>query len=108
MICPLCHIKDKKEKIYYETENFIVCRTKNMRGHKERIMVVYKSHIKELDNGLRGEAIKDLQSIGKDIFHQYTPVFVIMEGKYGSINDHWHLVATDLHGNDGRVAARGR
>jgi hypothetical protein len=36
--------------------------------------------------------------VGKKVF-SYAPKFVIMDSTFATINDHWHLVATDLNPN---------
>lgn len=40
--CPLCALNIQKEKIFYQDNAFFVLRTKKLKGHKERIMIVYK------------------------------------------------------------------
>jgi hypothetical protein len=42
--CPLCTLDLGKEKKYYEDESFIVLKTKTVKGHRERIMIVCKRH----------------------------------------------------------------
>jgi hypothetical protein len=40
-------------------------------------------------------ALDILEEMGRKLF-SYTPKFVIMDSTFATINDHWHLVATDL------------
>ena len=94
--CPLCELDLKKEKIYYEDKSFIVLRTANLKGHKERIMVVYKQHRHTISYKAYERALDILSMIGRKIFN-YTPKFVIMDSTFATINDHWHLVASDLN-----------
>jgi len=93
--CPLCVLDLKKEKIYYEDKSFIVLRTKNLKGHKERIMIVYKQHEHTIPYKAYERALDILSKIGRKVFG-YTPKFVIMDTTFATINDHWHLVTTDL------------
>lgn len=94
--CPLCRLDLKKEKIYYEDKSFLVLRTKNLKGHKERIMIVYKQHEHTIPYKALERALDLLSDIGKKVF-SYTPKFVIMDTTFATINDHWHLVGTDLN-----------
>ena len=93
--CPLCNLDLEKEKKYYEDKSFIVLRTKTEKGHRERIMIVFKRHEHAVPQRAFEHALDTLTSIGKEVF-SYTPKFVIMDTTFASINDHWHLVATDL------------
>jgi len=93
--CPLCVLDLKKEKIYYEDESFIVLRTKNLKGHRERIMIICKRHEHTITYKAYECALNILSKIGRKVF-RYTPKFVIMDTTFATINDHWHLVVTDL------------
>lgn len=96
MSCPLCNLDLEKEKKFYEDKSFIVLRTKTEKGHRERIMIVYKRHEHTLPQRAYEHALDILTNIGKEVFN-YTPKFVIMDSTFATINDHWHLVATDLN-----------
>lgn len=93
--CPLCELDLKKEKIYYEDRFFIVLRTKTLKGHRERIMIVRKQHEHTIPYKAYERALDLLSKIGRRVF-SYTPKFVIMDTTFATINDHWHLVASDL------------
>jgi hypothetical protein len=93
--CPLCELNLKEEKVYFEDDAFIVLETKKLKGHRERIMIVYKRHEHELPYRVVERALDLLTKIGRKLF-SYTPKFVIMDSTFASISDHWHLVATDL------------
>lgn len=93
--CPLCDLNLEKEKKYHEDSSFIVLRTRTVKGHKERIMIVYKAHEHRIPQKAYERALDILTKIGKQVFG-YTPKFVIMDTTFATINDHWHLVATDL------------
>ena len=93
--CPLCNLNLKKEKVYYDDNSFIVLRTKSLKGHKERIMIVSKRHDHTIPYKALERALDMLSEIGRRVFG-YTPKFVIMDTTFATINDHWHLVCTDL------------
>ena len=93
--CPLCELTLKKEKIYYEDRLFIVLKTKTLKGHRERIMIVYKKHEHTIPYKAYERALDILSKIGRKVF-SYTPKFVIMDTTFATINDHWHLVVSDL------------
>ncbi len=93
--CPLCSLNLKKEKIYLDDRSFLVLRTKDLKGHRERIMVVYKPHEHTLPYKAIERALDLLSDIGRKVF-SYAPKFVIMDTTFATINDHWHLVGTDL------------
>ena len=93
--CPLCELNLKEEKVYFEDNTFLVLRTKKLKGHKERVMIVYKRHEHELPYKAVERALDILTKIGRRLF-SYTPKFVIMDSTFATINDHWHLVASDL------------
>ena len=100
MNCPLCEIWHKEpENLLYEDPHFVIMRTKNLKGHRERVMLLLKRHVDNL-RGLpydfawvldRPEIVYRL----KEIF-SYTYKIIVMDGKYGSIPEHWHLCITDL------------
>ncbi len=93
--CPLCNLDLEKEKKYYEDRSFIVLRTKTEKGHRERIMIVLRRHEHTVPQRAYEHALDTLTKIGRQVF-SYTPKFVIMDTTFATINDHWHLVATDL------------
>ena len=92
--CPLCEAI-KNEPHLAENKDFVILRTKKMKGHKERIMIVFRVHVMELLSPSYNEGEAFLTEIGKQLF-SYVPFFVIMEPTFASIKDHWHLVASDL------------
>lgn len=96
--CPLCNLKLEEETIYGEYGPFLVLQTKTMKGHCERIMIVYKKHIHSISYEEYEGALEFLVEIGKRVF-AYTPKFVIMDSTFATISEHWHLVATDLARN---------
>jgi hypothetical protein len=93
--CPLCNLDLEKEKKYYEDRSFVVLRTKTGKGHRERIMIVFRRHEHTVPQRAFEHALDVLTKIGREVF-SYTPKFVIMDTTFATISDHWHLVATDL------------
>jgi len=98
MECPLCNLKLKEEVVFYEDEFIVILRTRDLKGHQERIMVVWKAHYSHIPDAQYAYALMKLIDTGKRVF-KYTPKFVIMEGTFQTIKQHWHLVATDLDPN---------
>jgi hypothetical protein len=74
---------------------FLVLRTKDLKGHRERIMIVSKEHVHSIKYLLYEIALKIAEEVGKKAF-SYAPKFVIMDSTFASIKEHWHLVMTDL------------
>lgn len=94
--CPFCQLDLKREHVYREDRSFVVLRTTDLKGHRERIMVIYKLHEHTIPYKAYEHALDMLSKVGKKAF-SYTPKFVIMDSTFATINDHWHLVATDLN-----------
>jgi diadenosine tetraphosphate (Ap4A) HIT family hydrolase len=93
--CPLCRINLEAEKVFYKNEKFVILRTHKLKGHKERIMVMSKKHVQKFSRETEKEGIALLEQVGRNAFRD-SYKFVIMEGTFASIQDHWHYVATDL------------
>jgi len=92
---PLCSLDLQNEKIFYQDDSFIVLRTKNLKGHRERIMIIYRRHQHTIPYKAFERALNILTQIGREVF-KYTPKFVILDTTFATINDHWHMVASDL------------
>jgi len=58
-------------------------------------MIVNKRHEHTIPYKAYEHALDMLTKIGRKVF-SYTPKFVIMDTTFATINDHWHLVVTDL------------
>src|SRR6267143_4542215 len=91
--CPLCKISG--DEILAEFPRWRVARTKTMKGHKERLMLYHKEHVKTLDEQSIGEAYILLSKIGSKFF-SYAGKWAIFEPVYATVPDHWHRVASDL------------
>ena len=94
--CPFCQLNLDKENVYYEDRSFVVLRTADLKGHRERIMVIYKQHEHTIPYKAYERALDILSKIGRKAF-SYAPKVVIMDSTFATVNDHWHLVATDLN-----------
>ena len=90
---PLCKIPLKE--VLVDVDPWSLVRAKNLKGHRERLMLVSKRHSKQLDEGSIGEAYLLLNSIGQRFFG-YTDKWAIFESDFATIPDHWHRVASDL------------
>jgi len=66
-----------------------------MKGHRERLMLFYKEHVRTLDEGSIGEAYLLLAQAGAKFF-SYADRWAIFEPVYATVPDHWHRVASDL------------
>lgn len=91
-------MKLEEEVIYGEYGPFLVIRTKDLKGHRERIMIVHKQHRHGVNWQEFEAAIEFLIEVGRKAF-SYTPKFVIMDSTFATIKEHWHLVASDLDPN---------
>lgn len=58
-------------------------------------MIIHKRHEHTIPQNAYEHALDVLTQIGRQAF-SYTPKFIIMDTTFATINDHWHLVATDL------------
>jgi hypothetical protein len=58
-------------------------------------MIVYTRHEHTIPYKAVEHALNVLSKMGRKVF-SYSPKFVIMDTTFATINDHWHLVATDL------------
>jgi len=81
--CPLCKIAQRE--ILEET----------MKGHRERLMLFHREHLKTLDEQSIGEAYLLLMGIGSRFF-SYVTEWAIFEPVYATVPNHWHRVASDL------------
>lgn len=91
--CPLCKIS--QAEVLTEYERWKLARTKTMKGHRERLMLFHKDHVRTLDEGSIGEAYILLMEAGSKFF-SYTNSWAIFEPVYATVPDHWHRVASDL------------
>ena len=67
MSCPLCNLDLAKEKKYFEDRSFIVLRTKTPKGHKERIMIIFRRHEHTVPQKAYEQALDILTKIGRSL-----------------------------------------
>lgn len=93
MSCPLCNLSSR-EPILYEDDIVYLVSTKNLKGHKVRVMVATKRHTNKpsFQEQITADAVLiDYMTnlmCGQDWF--------IVSNQYASISDHWHRIACDV------------
>lgn len=97
MSCPLCVIPEE-EPLHYSDDLVYLVDTKLKKGHKIRVMAVVLRHTEEptFEERMRCTLVLyDYMNMvqGKDNW-------VMVDGVYGSIPEHFHLVACDKHSTD--------
>jgi len=93
----MCDIlkREKKEFLYEDKQCFIV-KTKNMKGHKKRVMIVSKEHSKTLDRTIEKRLLGFFVVWCKSYFDE--PTFALVEPTYATHPEHWHRIACDWNG----------
>lgn len=91
--CPLCKVP--VAEVLAEYPRWKLARTKTMKGHRERLMLYRKEHLKILDEQSIGEAYMLLLRIGSQYF-SYADKWAIFEPVYATVPAHWHRVMSDL------------
>jgi len=98
MKCPFCNFNLRKEKFFFKDDSVVILRTKDLKGHKERIMVVVRKHKQNVSKQLKDYAICKLIEIGKKVLSANN--FCVMTDRYSRFRGHWHRVASDFNGDD--------
>lgn len=90
--CPLCSIP-KKEKLLYEDDNIYLVATKELKGHKVRVMVAIRRHVTKPSfreqisaNAVLIDYMKNLMR-GQDWY--------IVDSTHAQYPEHWHMIACD-------------
>ena len=91
--CPLCSLP--QSEILAELGRWRLVRTKTMKGHRERLMLLYREHAKTIDEQSIGEAYLTLHKAGMKFF-SHAKQWAIFEPVYATVPEHWHRVASDL------------
>src|SRR5437016_1132274 len=65
--CPLCKIVQRE--VLEEYPRWRLARTKTMKGHRERLMLFHREHLKTLDEQSIGEAYLLLMESAPDFSH---------------------------------------
>ncbi|MGC8572201.1 MAG: hypothetical protein ACP5RI_01570 [Candidatus Micrarchaeia archaeon] len=96
--CPLCNLHKKGEHIHYEDEKVIIVDAKYKKGHRERLLVVWKNHVANISSEEEAYAIEKLKNVAKNIF-SYTDKYEVYVDRYSTIMGHWHRPASDIDPN---------
>ena len=88
--CPICEAHEHENIIWQSTpDGYFIIETKNKKGHDKRYMLCSLGHVgQETDRVGMGIAVRE----GLNLFEES---FIILFGKYASINDHWHVILCD-------------
>ena len=92
--CPLCNIPNV-ENVLYRDELIYLASTKQMKGHKVRVMACLLRHS---DAPTFEERLRCTVKL-VDYLRLYAGKFVICDNTYSSIPSHWHLMGCDLDGH---------
>jgi len=92
-LCPLCSLP--QNEVLAELGRWRLARTKTMKGHRERLMLLYREHAKTIDEQSIGEAYLTLHKVGQKFF-SHAKQWAIFEPIYATVPEHWHRVASDL------------
>jgi len=91
--CPLCSIP-LREILLYEDDKIYLVSTKDLKGHKVRMMVVTKRHttkpnFKEQITAI-GKLIEYMSNLMKD------QDWYIVSNKFATVPQHWHVMSCDF------------
>lgn len=92
--CPLCSIP-LREKLIYEDSLIYLAETKELKGHKIRVMAVIKQHAPDPTFEEQLTCTIHLYNY----MRQNTREFFIVNNDYCSLPHHWHLVGCDCDGH---------
>jgi hypothetical protein len=84
-----------EKEVLFANRQITIANPKDKQSHKARIMVLSNRHVETVPEQFYTYALGALVEVGKSIF-RYTSKFVVFDSTYGSNQDHWHLVASDL------------
>ena len=97
-LCPLCELlKTEKDKILHDSKYFVIVPTKDMKGHKKRVMTVFKHHASSIPRDIEKLLIKAFVKWCEEYFDE-EPTFALVDSTYASIVGHWHRIACDWYG----------
>ena len=95
--CPLCSIP-KREILLYETTDLFLVSTKDLKGHITRVMICLKVHVANPTFEETTKAHVILYDYMKKEMGNNS--WYVVDGIYGSIPDHFHIVACDKESTD--------
>lgn len=91
--CPLCLISEN-ETLLYEDDKIYLVSTKDLKGHKVRVMVATKKHITKPTFQEQTVAIAVLINYMTNLMRNQD--WYIVDSTHASISDHWHMIACDV------------
>lgn len=98
--CKLCNaIRNEKSEYLWEDKLCVILPTKDLKGHRKRIMILTKFHQKTLPKIIEKKYIGIFKNFCKKYFNE-EPTYALVESTYASIPNHWHIVACDWFGNE--------
>ena len=92
--CSLCKAVSR-EPCIYEDRFVRVLKASKLKGHKNRVMVVTREHVKYVSPWLQDYMVDVLEKAGRRVFAKEYK-FVIMSPINGTVTEHAHFVASDL------------
>ena len=91
--CALCTIPDREPLIYEDPHIYLVS-TKQMKGHKVRVMAVAKRHVEEPSFEERTLCYVKLYQY----MSSQCETWYLVDDTYASVKGHFHLMACDARG----------
>jgi hypothetical protein len=88
--CPICEAYHT-ERIIYETPEYFVIEAKTKKGHNQRYMFCSKAHVPHDPKNYE----MMLKAVRSGIKFLFLKDFVVFNGIYASIKDHWHVILSD-------------
>jgi glycosyltransferase involved in cell wall biosynthesis len=95
--CPLCTISSN-EALLYEDDSIYLVPTKDLKGHKVRIMAVTKCHTTQPTFKERTLAYSVLIDYMTNLMRRQD--WYIVDSTYASTPEHWHVLACDTPSED--------
>lgn len=94
MNCPLCSLQSNpNETIFYQDDLVTVVRTKDLKSHAERLMVLINRHSTNPNLVERDNAKVRLIEVSKTRFQGD---FYLLQDTHSRILNHWHMIASSL------------
>ena len=97
--CSICKIdlKSPEERVHYADDGIAIVDTLDKKGHEGRIMVYVFGHTREPPEQARQYAREKLIETARTAIDAPR---IIVYGTMATVPGHWHLIASDLDGND--------
>jgi hypothetical protein len=92
MTCPLCEIP-KTESLLYQDNLLYLVKTKDPKGHDERVMACLNRHSTEPSFEERTRAYFLLYRYMKEKMEG--DIWFMVGNTFASVKDHWHILACD-------------